>query len=449
MQEKKRIKTTMGLVIVGIYLVGCHLRSFGSDTTEIKQGVDENLTWEDCLIQASHNHPDLFSAIQQVRQSQDTKAITASGLFPQATASLSVTQYKSQPSSTPLGENGTTAQGNGDTYAYGLSGSQLLFDSFKTINNVRASSENIKAYQENFKYVSSQVRLRLKTAFINLLKAQELIQLTKDIYDIRKQDLDLITLRYNSGTEHKGALMTAQANLTEAEFEIHQALRGIKVSQRDLIKEIGSTTVESIQAQGDFDIKNQYKQVPDFEELVDSNPQLLKLVAQKNMSSFDVKADKGNFFPSVSLTGGVDKSNQSWPPRTTSTNVGVALSWPLFEGGSRLAQLDEDKSKYLDLQAQQQSLKDSLVVTLEQDWASLQDAIEQVGVQKSFLDAAQERNKIAQQQYSVGLIAFDNWTIIEDDLVSAKKTFLDTQANALLAEANWVAAQGGTLEYEN
>jgi len=277
MQEKKRIKTTMGLVIVGIYLVGCPLRSFGSDTTEIKQGVDENLTWEDCLTQASHNHPDLFSAIQQVRQSQDTKAITASGLFPQATASLSVTQNKSQSPSTAFAENGTGAiQQSGNSYAYGLSGSQLLFDGFKTINNLKASSENVKATQENFKYVSSQVRLRLKTAFINLLKAQELIQITKDIYAIRKQDLDLITLRYNSGTEHKGALMTAQANLAEAEFEIHQAMRGVKVAQRDLVKEIGRNFLLSIHVVSDFDIRNQYEDDPDFEELVNSNPQLLK-----------------------------------------------------------------------------------------------------------------------------------------------------------------------------
>jgi outer membrane protein TolC len=417
--------------------------------------ADENLTWESCLIQASQNHPDLISAKQELRQSIDTKAIAASGLFPQATASLSVTQNKSKPSSSMvLGGNSTTTggtanQGNGTTYAYGLSGSQLLFDGFKTINNVKASSENVKAFQENFNYVSSEVRLRLRTAFINLLKAQELIELTKNIYEIRKQDLDLITLRYNSGTEHKGALMTAQANLAQAESEIHQAMRGVKVSQRYLIKEIGGQDTGLIQAQGDFDIKKQYSQDPDFEEIVKSNHQLLKLVAQKNMFSFDVKADRGGFWPSVSLVGGADKSNETWPPRTTSTDVGIDLSWPLLEGGSKLAQIDQDKSKYLDLQAQQQSLKDSLVVTLEEDWASLQDAIEQVGVQKKFLEADEERYKIAKQQYSVGIITFDNWTIIEDDLVTAKKTFLDDQANALLAEANWVAAQGGTLEYES
>ena len=61
---------------------------------------------------------------------------------------------------------------------------------------------------------------------------------------------------------------------------------------------------------------------------------------------------------------------------------------------------------------------------------------------KRFLAASEERAKIAQAQYSVGLITFDNWTIIEDDLVSARKTFLDVEIAALLAQANWIQSKG-------
>jgi outer membrane protein TolC len=68
-------------------------------------------------------------------------------------------------------------------------------------------------------------------------------------------------------------------------------------------------------------------------------------------------------------------------------------------------------------------------------------------VRKNFLQASEERAKIAQAQYSNGLISFDNWTIIEDDLVQAQKSFLDAQANAFLTEAQWIQAQGGTLDY--
>ncbi|MEI7999072.1 MAG: TolC family protein [Candidatus Omnitrophota bacterium] len=404
--------------------------------------AQENLTWLDCLSLASQNHPDVVSAKESIRQSKDSQAIATSALLPQAQASLSVTQVKAQAS-------GAGSKLNSTTYAYGLSGSQLLFDSFKTINSVKASAENVKASQWNFQYVSSQVRLRLRSAFVNLLKAQELIQLTKQIYDIRKQNLDLITKSYNSGMEHKGALMTAQANLAEAEFEIHQADRGLQVAQRNLLKEVGSKSIEPISIKGSFDIGANYQQTPNFDILVDTNPQLLQLIAQKNSSSFNVKSDLSGFGPSVSLLGGVGKTDDRWPPSVADTNVGLKLTWPLLEGGARAAQLDKDKSALRSFEAQERSLRDALVLALEQSWASLSDAIEQVDVQKKFLDANQERADIAKKQYSVGLLTFDNWTIIEDNLVSTKKAFLNTQANALLAEANWIEAQGRTLEYAN
>jgi len=43
-------------------------------------------------------------------------------------------------------------------------------------------------------------------------------------------------------------------------------------------------------------------------------------------------------------------------------------------------------------------------------------------------------------------VSFDTWIIIEDDLVKAKKSFLNVQAEALVADAYWVQAKGGTLE---
>ena len=397
--------------------------------------ANQNLTWVDCLQKASEYHPDLITAKEGIRQSRDAHVITSSSLWPHAQADLSVTQ------------NQASGSGKSTSYAYGVSGSQLLFDSFKTTNNIQASNQDIKASQANFQYVSSLVRLRLRTAFINLLKAQELIQLTRKIFDIRKQSLALITKFYNSGMEHKGALLTTQANLAESEFEMHQAIRELEVAQRNLLKEIGAKTIEPIEIEGSFDVGGKYQQSPDFEMVVNTNPQLLQLMAQRNAASFNVKSDQSDFWPSVSLTGGVGKSAEHWPPSVVGANVGLGLSWPLLEGGARTAQLDKDKSILRGLDAQVQSLKDSLVLNLEQSWTGLQDAMEQLDVQKKFLMADEERAKIAEKQYSVGLLSYDNWIIIEDNLVNSKKTFLNTQANALLAEANWIAAQGRTLEY--
>jgi len=92
-------------------------------------------------------------------------------------------------------------------------------------------------------------------------------------------------------------------------------------------------------------------------------------------------------------------------------------------------------------------MQDTLVVALENTWVALQDALETVGVQYKNLIATSERSKIAEVEFATGFLTYDNWTIIEDNLVSAKTSYLNAQANALLAEANWIQAKGEVLEY--
>ncbi|HQP11114.1 MAG TPA: TolC family protein, partial [Candidatus Omnitrophota bacterium] len=55
--------------------------------------------------------------------------------------------------------------------------------------------------------------------------------------------------------------------------------------------------------------------------------------------------------------------------------------------------------------------------------------------------------KIANAQYSSRLTTFNDWIIIEGNLVNAQKNYLDAQENLLVAEAYWVQAKGGTLDY--
>ncbi len=404
--------------------------------------AEEVLTWQDCIKEARKNHPDLISAEENVKQLEASKKITASTLFPQIDSNVSGSTAKTTTTTSGITTSKTT-----DTYTYGVTGTQLLFDASKTINDVKAASENLKAAQFNYRFTSTEVRLRLRTAFISLLKAQELLNITEEIYKIRRGNLELITLRYESGLEHKGALLNAQANLDQAQFEIGQAKRILEVVQRQLIKEMGRTQVSPLRVQGEFKVSDVASEKPDFEALAKNNPSLEKLIAQKNAAAFGIKSTQANFFPELSAQAGANRKSSLWPPQDEQWDAGLTLSFPIFEGGLRLAEVAQAKAIFNQAQANERSTKDGVIVTLEQTWATLQDAVETVQVQKKFLEAAQERSKIAEAQYSLGLIQFDNWTIIEDDLVRAKKAFLDNQANALLAEADWIQAKGETLEY--
>ena len=405
--------------------------------------AQEIITWGDCLKETHKNNPDLISAEEDINIQKAGKDITASALYPQISANVAGSTSKTSTTSS----SGITTSSTSDSYTYGVSGSQLIFDGSKSIQEVKAASQNIEAARQAYRFTSSGVRLNLRSAFVALLKAQELTGVAEDIVKIRRNSLILITLRYQSGLEHKGALLTAEANLAEANFELSQARRNVEFAQRQVVKEMGRKEFMAVAVKGDFTVSDTVRAKPDFEELVTNNPSLLEAIAKKNSALFGLNSAYGDFYPELSASAGAQKKSAQWPPENDQWNLGLSVTMPLFEGGLQFAQVSQAKARYRQLEADEMSVRNTAIVNLAQAWAGLQDAIETVEVRRKSLEAAKERSKIAEAQYAAGFISFDDWIIIENTLVAAKKSYLDAQADALLFEAGWIQAKGETLEY--
>jgi outer membrane protein TolC len=397
--------------------------------------AEEALTWQECLVETKRNHPDLISAQEKLNQAKADKAINRSSILPQVSTEASEKTSK----------KGSADEA--DTYSYSITGKQLIFDGFKTINAINAASEKIKSAQYEYEAISSDVRLDLKTAFIELLKAQELVDITKEIASRRRKNVELVNLRYEAGREHKGSLLNAQANLAQAEFEVSQAKRNIELKQRQLIKELGRENFSPIKVKGQLEVELKEQTKPNLEFLAESNPLLQEFITKKEIARFNLKSQQAEFFPEINVNASAGKSDSQWPPEEDQWSAGISVSFPIFEGGSRLAEVSKAKAELNQAQADQISKRDIVVFALEQAWKEWQDAIDKVTVEQQFLNAAEERARIAQSQYSTGLVSFDDWSIIEDNLVSAKKSLLTAKADALIAEASWIQAKGGTLNY--
>ena len=422
------MKKTRALIYLGIILF---------ITTAVYAKEIQVFTWEDCLRKAVKNNPELISAKEELSQSEADRKIAQSAGLPQISTEM-------------VGRKSETAgfRSETDSYSLAITGNQLLYDGFKTSKDVKEATENIKASRYNYDVVSSNVRLDLRIAFVELLHAQELISLTENIALRRRQNLDLVTLRYDAGREHKGSLLTAEADLAQAEFEIIQAKRNIPLKKRQLFKGLGLVIMSPLMVKGEFSIQEDYSIRPDIEYLADTTPFLNELIFKKEAASYGLQSQKADFFPKVYLNGFFGKGSSDFPPDQSEWSVGMSLSLPIFEGGRRLAEVSKAESRLNQAEADVRSGRDSVLVTLEDAWKTLQDSITNVSVRKKFMDAAEERARIASTQYETGLISFNDWIIIENNLVITRKTFLRAQADMLLAEAYWIQATGGTLEYE-
>jgi outer membrane protein TolC len=202
-----------------------------------------------------------------------------------------------------------------------------------------------------------------------------------------------------------------------------------------------------MRVQGDLQVKESAAEEPDFKLLAKNDPSWQQLTAKKRAAEFSLKSTYANYFPEITGSAGASRTGDRGSPPDNQWDLGVSLSLPLFEGGLRTAQVSQARALIKQLEENERSAWDAGVLSLQQNWALLQDAVENVSVQNKTLIATQERSKIAQAQYSIGFVSFDNWTIIEDNLVKAKRNYLDAQEAALLAEAKWIQAKGETLEY--
>jgi outer membrane protein TolC len=445
-------------------------------------GGEDVMTWKECVMIAAENNPELISAFESINQSKATLGMARSGYLPQikASAGISASKQKSISDIEKIRTNNlasteqisssyantlynTTSRSTSNSFSYGISGTQLIFDSMKTIYDIKSAESGIDESRYKFLVTASRVRYNLRSSFVQLLKAQESLAIYREIMQRQKKNLDLVTMRYRAGKEHRGSLMNAEANLADAKLNVTRAERGITVARRSLLKQMGISFLRPLRVEGTLAVKNDDKTTPDFESIVRSHPAVLQIAKQLEAARYSENARIAGFLPVISATAAAEKQD-SFPKNTSSSilgvtstrssqnglnlSAGIQATMPLFTGGGNYYNLDKARSQSRKLKADEANAREQVAVELEQYWNDWQNAIDNVEVQRKFLSAAEERSRIAEAQYSLGLLTFDNWIIIENQLSQNRKSYLDALANQHLAEAQWIQAKGETLAYD-
>jgi outer membrane protein TolC len=415
------------LLIVFVLLVG----------STAQAGNASVLSWSDCVREAAKNNPQLAASREVINQSKAQKWVATSPMLPQISGEASTSKTD------------TFSGGNSrDNNTYSAKGEQLIFDGFKTYNEFKSAEQDIGASQHSYTAVSAEIHYNLRKAFAELLKAQELVPITQGIIERRQQNLDMLKLRYESGREHQGALLLAEADLAQAQYDNRKARRDISAAQYALRKELGWKDDVPIEVKGSFDLHTNLESKPNLRKIAEGHPDVQRVASERGAASYGYKAAKSEFFPTIKFTTEAGRVRVGGFNNDDGWSVGVGASMPIFEGGRRIANTDKAKARLLETASSETSAFDTVLSDLESAWQQLKDAAEYYGVQKKYLEADEVRAKIARAQYANGLLIFDNWIIIEDNYVRSQKAYVASEADMMIAEANWMRARGEALGYE-
>jgi outer membrane protein TolC len=281
----------------------------------------------------------------------------------------------------------------------------------------------------------------LKNAFAQMLYSQENTKLQDQIIKRRKENAGLVTLRFEAGMENKGNELLSNAFLAQAKYDKRQAERSIEVTRQQLSKVIGREDDSNVKIAGKIPIPDP-SGIGDPFDIVKENPQYRVALAKERASQAAVTLAKSNFSPTFGLNASAAKQGNSWSMANNTTTWGFSVGVPIFNGANNIFTFKSSQADLAAAKANRQNIENDLMAKLKQYYADYVNAYEKLKVDKEFLEAATVRADIARNRYRNGLLTFDNWDIIENDLITKQQTYIASERNLYTAEAAWEQAAG-------
>ncbi|MDF7807792.1 TolC family protein [Pontiellaceae bacterium B12219] len=396
--------------------------------------TNQILTWEQCLQQTHAHNPDLVSARAAVRALEFGVSSATSVFLPQVSASAGAS----------FGQVESGDNFNDTKNASGrLSLSQDLFSGGGNVAKRRRALAQLDVGYEQYRKTLADVELRTRLAYIDVLYAQDLIELTEKIAQRRADNLRLIQLRFDGGRENAGSLARSKAQLSQAQYDVREAKRNLKYTLRNLAAALGVSEPVSGAA---GDLKAQPPEsLEDLTALMMQTPDYLIATTQIESSKEGMKITRSARFPQISFNASTGLNSGDYDIYNSSWNVGLNASIPLYTGNRLKSEEAAAKEEIIQSEMALMDTANTLLATLQQRWNLYTDAVESEAIQLELMKAEQLRAEISTAKYKQGLLSYEDWDIIESNLIAQEKTYLTRRRSSETERARWRNALGWSV----
>ncbi|MCW7465861.1 TolC family protein [Leptospira levettii] len=371
---------------------------------------------------------------------QSSANFSGSGTVNDPLISGGVNNSNTQTQQTNTGESRPTAV---NRYSVGLSTNQNLFSGFRDKSGIEKTEALLQAAKQTLNDSRLKICFELKSAYSQTLYAKELYQLSLKIKERRIKNRDLVKLRYEVGREHKGSFLLSESFVKQSEYEVSFAERLFQTNWKEIERIIATPVEVSLDvpliSEPIAEIKISEKEKS---SLLDAHPSIMAEQSKVRAAQANIGIAEAGFYPDLNLSATVTRQDDVWLPKPRNYSFGINLTYPLFNGGRDYYNVKIAKSEYEKSIHTRDSKKNLLTFSLEQSYLNFKNASEQLLVLTEFYKASDTRATIARAQYSNGLTSFENWDIIENDLINREKNLLVGKRDLGLAEATYLRNLG-------
>jgi TolC family type I secretion outer membrane protein len=192
-----------------------------------------NLGFEEALLKAEKNHPDLLAAQENMKAADWGVQAGRAGLYPSLSLNAGYGWNNRDFSRV------TSLFDRDYQWRFGFSIGYNIFDRFSTYQSIKSSQARHANAQETYLQTRSQVALEVKQAFLDLAQAKQKLEVTNQQSESAEEDLNIVQEKYNLGAATILELLDAQVSYKQAKSDQVQALFDYNLAAARLKKSIG------------------------------------------------------------------------------------------------------------------------------------------------------------------------------------------------------------------
>ena len=420
-------------------------------------GGDLALTLEKAIALALERNRDVQVADRERHKAAAQVSEARSGVFPQLSL---YGQYARNikkpvmfiPPNSAFNDSQSTIVfelGSDNSFVGGLQLSQVLFN-----RKVGAALDIAKTYRryagEAYRATEQEVSLEVKKAFYGVLLAQKLLEANREGLEVVKANLGNVRSLYQHGTVAEFELLRAEVQLANTEPLFISAENNFVLAKEALKNLVGIPQDQEIALQGEFT----YEQIPETvmaqaeRNALSTNPSITQLAFQETILQKNITIEKSDYFPTLSLFGSYQWQSENntlhfsdymW---AKTFNVGLQVSYPLFDGfrrGARVrqAKLDREKLHYTRLK-----IEEGLKIQIQAANLKMTEAKKRILGQEKSIEQAEKAVRIAQTRFKSGVGTHLELLDTQVAMTLARTNFAQAIYDYLIAQAEWQYAIG-------
>ena len=411
-----------------------------------QETADAPLTLAEAARRAHEGYPSVSSSDARLRAARSAAAASSAAYWPSLQLDASATRFEDPMLVTPLHAfDPQAAPAFEETLLQGsLKARYTLWDGGERGARIDRSRSRVESADAELAAARADVIWQVTQQYALALAAHDALAAQEQRVAALAEELDRARQLFDVGRVHELQILRARAAYAQANAERTRSETQLDVALHELGRLVGGSEVMVVSDLVPVRVID--PAIPPRHELLDrayaSNPDIRRMQGEVQAASAGVKLARGAFLPDLQLVGQYDSRGSTQGSFFGEWAVGAAVSFPLFQGGARIDELERARAERESAEQLLELTRLRVAERVDRSLASLREA---EAVSASLRSAVEQYAEVARAEklaLDTGAGTQTDYLTAQADLLSARAQLAETAMNRIIAWAELARVTG-------